>query len=67
LRLLLCSADRFNERAIFLGLRDRKTFGFKSNALLCLVTRADQRLFLADFFRLMQLKMGSKAFAILPW
>jgi hypothetical protein len=41
---LLRSADRLSERAIFLGLRDRKTFGSRSSALLRLVTLADQRL-----------------------
>jgi hypothetical protein len=36
--------------AIFLGLRDRKTSGSKSRALLCLVTRADHRLFFPELF-----------------
>jgi len=52
LRRLLRSAYRCKESAIFLGLRDRNTFGSRSHALLCLVTLADQRLLLPDFFRL---------------
>jgi hypothetical protein len=48
---LLRLAERFNESAIFLGLCDLKTFGSKSRALLCFVTRADQRFFfLVRFF-----------------
>src|SRR5207253_12220 len=40
----LLSAERFSDKATWRGLLDRKTFGRRSSALLCLVTRADQRL-----------------------
>jgi len=45
LRRLLCSVERFRERAIFRGLAFLKTFDSRSRALLCFVTRADQRFF----------------------
>src|SRR5438067_4522289 len=43
-RRLLLSAERFSDKATWRGLLDRKTFGRRSSALLCLATRADQRL-----------------------
>src|SRR5215510_9543553 len=43
LRRRLRSADRFNEAATVRGLRDAKTLGSKSRALLVKVTRCDQR------------------------
>src|SRR5215211_2248338 len=43
LRRLLRSAERFSDRAIRCGLLDLNTDFSRSSALLCLVTRADQR------------------------
>ena len=44
LRRLLCSAERFSERAMARGLRFVKTPCSRSSALLVRMTRADQRL-----------------------
>jgi hypothetical protein len=63
LRRLLRSAARFKEQAILRGSRDRKTFGSQSSALLCGVTRADQRLLL---LRLRLFEDCLALFAILP-
>jgi hypothetical protein len=41
LRLLLCSADRLSEAAIFFGLRCANTLRLRSSASLSRVTRAD--------------------------
>src|SRR5690242_11373591 len=43
LRRLLRSAERFRDKAIRCGSLDLKTDFSRSRALLCLVTRADQR------------------------
>jgi len=46
---LLCSAERFNDSAIFLGLFFLKTLFSRSSALLCFVTFADH-FFVAALF-----------------
>jgi len=47
---LLFSADRFNDRAIFLGSFFLNTLSSKSSALLCSVTLRDHFFPGADFF-----------------
>jgi hypothetical protein len=54
---LLACAERLSESAIRRGLVDLKIFDSRSSALLCFVTRSDQRRFFErprpfdDFFR----------------
>jgi len=43
LRRVLLSAERFSDAAIFFGSCRVKTRCLRSSALLCLVTRCDQR------------------------
>src|SRR5438477_392289 len=54
------STVRYVEMAIFLALRDRKTSGSKSRALLCLVTRADHRLFFPELFFLVLMALRNE-------
>ena len=48
--LLLWSAERFNDRAIFFGSFFLKTFCSRSRALLCSVTLCDHFFFDTGFF-----------------
>ena len=65
LRRLLCCAESFKESAILCGSLDRKIFDCRSNALLCSVTCADQRLLLLRP-RLALFDDRFACFAILP-